>query len=93
MGLEKAWFEFRRVEIEEIAIQRLEEEKIVYTRGRIRPRSRNDVMLPDQATEIPRMKLTPVKSSMLRAVGYDRKVHELEVVFNSGDAYRYEKVP
>lgn len=39
------------------------------------------------------MKLTPVKSSMLRAVGYDRKVQELEVVFNSGDAYRYEKVP
>lgn len=32
MGLEKAWFEFRRTEIEEIAIQWLEEEKIAYTR-------------------------------------------------------------
>jgi Ca2+-binding EF-hand superfamily protein len=39
------------------------------------------------------MKLTPVKSSMLRAVGYDRKTNEMEVVFNTGDAYRYENVP
>jgi Ca2+-binding EF-hand superfamily protein len=39
------------------------------------------------------MKLTPVKSSMLRAVGYDRKTNEMEVVFRTGDAYRYENVP
>jgi uncharacterized DUF497 family protein len=41
----------------------------------------------------PGMKLTAVKSSMLRAVGYDRKTNEMEVVFNTGDAYRYENVP
>lgn len=39
------------------------------------------------------MKLTAVKSSMLRAVGYDRKTGEMEVVFKTGDVYRYEKVP
>jgi uncharacterized radical SAM superfamily protein len=50
-------------------------------------------MLPAQATEIPRMKLTPVKSSMLRAVGYDRKTREMEVVFHSGGSYRYQNVP
>ncbi|MGH9907094.1 MAG: KTSC domain-containing protein [Pyrinomonadaceae bacterium] len=30
---------------------------------------------------------------MLRAVGYDRRTHEMEVVFNSGDAYCYVNVP
>ena len=30
---------------------------------------------------------------MLRAVGYDRKANELEVVFKTGDIYRYENVP
>jgi len=39
------------------------------------------------------MKLTAVKSNMLRAVGYDRKANELEVVFKTGDIYRYENVP
>ncbi len=39
------------------------------------------------------MKLTLVKSSMLRAVGYDRKTHTLEVVFHTGHVYQYEDVP
>ncbi len=30
---------------------------------------------------------------MLRFVGYDRKLRVLEVVFNSGDRYRYKGVP
>jgi hypothetical protein len=30
---------------------------------------------------------------MLRLAGYDEKTHELEVVFNTGDRYRYENVP
>ena len=39
------------------------------------------------------MKLTPVESSMVHAVGYDRKTKNLEVVFNSGRTYIYEDVP
>jgi hypothetical protein len=39
------------------------------------------------------MKLTTVESSMIHAVGYDSKTRTLEVVFNSGGTYIYEKVP
>ncbi len=39
------------------------------------------------------MKLTTVESSMIHAVGYDRKTRALEVVFNSGQTYVYEEVP
>ena len=35
------------------------------------------------------MKLKPVESEMLRLVGYDAKRRVLEVIFNSGDRYRY----
>jgi hypothetical protein len=30
---------------------------------------------------------------MLHAVGYERKTNELEVLFKTGDRYRYENVP
>lgn len=39
------------------------------------------------------MKLTPVESSMIHAVGYDSKTRTLEVVFNSGKTYLYYDVP
>jgi hypothetical protein len=39
------------------------------------------------------MKLIEIESSMIQAVGYDEKLKELEVVFNSGNVYRYTKVP
>jgi len=39
------------------------------------------------------MQLTTVESSMIHAVGYDPKTQTLEVVFNSGQTYRYEDVP
>jgi hypothetical protein len=39
------------------------------------------------------MKLTPVESSMIHAVGYDDETQTLEVIFNSGRIYRYEDVP
>lgn len=39
------------------------------------------------------MKLIEVESSMIQAVGYDEKLKELEVVFNSGNVYRYTQVP
>lgn len=39
------------------------------------------------------MELTPVESSMIRAVGYDSTTRELEVVFTSGRTYRYTEVP
>ena len=39
------------------------------------------------------MKLYPVQSRMLRLVGYDPRRRILEVVFNSGDQYRYKGVP
>jgi hypothetical protein len=38
-------------------------------------------------------KLATVESSMIHAVGYDRKTKELEVVFNSGAVWIYEDVP
>jgi len=38
-------------------------------------------------------KLIPVESSMIHAVGYDRKGRILEVIFNSGQIYCYEEVP
>ena len=38
-------------------------------------------------------KLIPVESSMIQAVGYDAKTHQLEVVFNSGQTYCYDGVP
>jgi hypothetical protein len=39
------------------------------------------------------MRLRPVQSDMLRLVGYDAKRRILEVIFNSGDRYRYKGVP
>lgn len=39
------------------------------------------------------MQLIEVESSMIQAVGYDPQQQELEVVFNSGNVYRYAQVP
>lgn len=39
------------------------------------------------------MRLRPVESEMLRLVGYDDELRVLEVVFNTGDRYRYLNVP
>lgn len=39
------------------------------------------------------MKLTPVQSSMLNAVGYDSKAKILQVVFSSGSSFQYFDVP
>lgn len=39
------------------------------------------------------MQLKRVESEMIQSVGYDKKLRVLEVVFNSGDKYRYEDVP
>jgi hypothetical protein len=39
------------------------------------------------------MKLVTVESSMIHAVGYDDEAEELEIVFNSGESYRYTGVP
>lgn len=39
------------------------------------------------------MRLKAVQSEMLDLVGYDPKAQILEVVFNSGDRYRYFDVP
>ncbi len=38
------------------------------------------------------MKMIPVQTSMICAVGYDTKTRELEVVFTSGSVYRYQNV-
>jgi hypothetical protein len=38
------------------------------------------------------MKLTVIESSMVHALGYDERIRELEVVFTSGDVYRYVDV-
>lgn len=39
------------------------------------------------------MKLNPVQSEMLDAVGYDEESQILEVIFNTGDRYQYKNVP
>ena len=39
------------------------------------------------------MRLQRVESEMLRLVGYDAAARLLEVVFNTGDKYRYLEVP
>ena len=39
------------------------------------------------------MRLDPVESSMLAAVGYDASLQALVVLFNSGRAYHYKNVP
>ena len=39
------------------------------------------------------MRLQAVQSEMLKLVGYDPVVRILEVVFNTGDRYRYLNVP
>lgn len=39
------------------------------------------------------MKLKPVDSEMLVAVGYDQKSHRLMAAFRTGETYRYENVP
>ena len=37
------------------------------------------------------MKLQPVESSMIKAVGYDETTSTLEVVFNSGKTYSFSQ--
>ena len=39
------------------------------------------------------MKLHPVISDMLNAIGYDAKARILEVIFRTEDRYRYFEVP
>jgi hypothetical protein len=39
------------------------------------------------------MRLRPVQSEMLEAVGYDARLRVLEVIFSKGGRYRYKKVP
>ena len=39
------------------------------------------------------MRLRPVESEMLVAAGYDDKSCMLQVVFTTGETYRYKEVP
>ena len=39
------------------------------------------------------MRLDPVESSMVAAVGYDENLKALVVLYNSGKAYQYLEVP
>ena len=39
------------------------------------------------------MKLKPVESEMLEAIGYDARSRVLEVIFSKGGRYRYKQVP
>jgi KTSC domain-containing protein len=39
------------------------------------------------------MRLKPLESEMLVAAGYDQKSHSLQVVFRTGEKYRYKNVP
>lgn len=48
---------------------------------------------PDEAAAGGTVKFKPVKSSMLRRVRYDPKQKFLDVVFRTGETYRYKDVP
>ena len=39
------------------------------------------------------MRLRPLDSEMLIAAGYDRRSRILQVVFRTGETYRYKEVP
>jgi hypothetical protein len=39
------------------------------------------------------MRLRPVDSEMLIAAGYDRRSRILQVIFRTGETYRYKGVP
>lgn len=39
------------------------------------------------------VRLVPIASSMISAAGYDVAAKEMEIVFTSGDTYRYARVP
>ena len=39
------------------------------------------------------LRRTPVRSTVIAAVGYDAETAELEIQFRSGDVYRYYAVP
>jgi hypothetical protein len=39
------------------------------------------------------MKFEPVKSSMILGVSYNQALFELEVIFRTGEKYRYKNVP
>ena len=39
------------------------------------------------------MDFTPVESSMVLGVRYDKALFELEVIFRTGDKYCYKNVP
>lgn len=39
------------------------------------------------------MRLKPVQSEMLIAAGYDKKWRILQVIFRTGETYRYKGVP
>ena len=39
------------------------------------------------------MEFTPVKSQMILGVRYNKNTFELDIVFRTGDKYRYKNVP
>jgi KTSC domain len=39
------------------------------------------------------MEFTPVKSEMILGVRYNKKTYSMDVVFRTGDKYRYKNVP
>jgi hypothetical protein len=39
------------------------------------------------------MDFTPIESQMILGVRYNAKTYELDVVFRTGDKYRYKNVP
>lgn len=58
-----------------------------------RPAKKTIAKKPTATKKIPALKLTPVESSMVSAIGYDEATKELVAVFNSGAVWRYRGVP
>jgi len=77
-------------EIEKLALALSEDERARLAARLIDSLSNAD---PDEDVESGTARFKPVRSSMLRKVRYDPKNRFLDVVFRTGEAYRYKDVP
>ena len=77
-------------EVEKLALALSEDERARLAAKLIDSLSNDD---PDEDVESGAARFKPVRSSMLRRVRYDPKSRFLDVVFRTGETYRYKNVP
>jgi hypothetical protein len=77
-------------EIEELALALSEDQRATLAATLIESLSNTD---PDEDVGKGALRFNRVRSSMLRRVRYDPKHKVLDVVFRTGETYRYKDVP